>query len=574
MTFKLKQHVDELLFVPLGGSGEIGMNLNLYHLNGKWIMVDLGAGFADDYLPGASIIVPDLSFVRKIKKDLLGIVLTHSHEDHFGAIQYVLDEIECNIYATKFTATLLKHKLSEFKVPNTLKIVEIAQDGHLELGPFSIEMLSLAHSIPEMQALFIKTSKGTVMHTGDWKFDHDPLVGEQNNEKILKKYGKEGILAVVGDSTNIFNETNAGSEGDLRKSLIKLVKSFKTGMVTITTFASNIARIETIAEIAKETNRKIVVCGRSLWRLIETAKQSGYLQDAPIFYEDDAAKKFSRNEIIMIATGCQGEPLAAMSKIVSGNHQTMRFAKGDHVIFSSKIIPGNDKRIFRLFNQLVKQGVEVYTERDHFVHVSGHPGREDLTRMYDLVKPEILIPVHGEMVHMHEHARFGLEECKISKAIQVENGDVLRLVSEKEASNQAGVIGSVESGIVVIDGKSKTTPDSNVMKMRRRIMTEGVIIITILFEANFTLACDPIINCPGLLDDEDHRSWLMMISEEIDLAVSDHFASKSGNNKRGRGRPDFDGKRVEQVIRSAVRRIVKNKLGKNPPIEINMISDA
>lgn len=565
MSFKLKNHEQNLLFVPLGGSGEIGMNLNLYQHKGKWIVVDMGAGFPDDFLPGANIIIPDTKFIRKIKKDLLGIVLTHSHEDHFGAIQYLLEEIDCPVYATKFTANLLKRKIAEYEIPEKpLNIQVVKPETPLEIGSFKIDFVPLNHSIPEMYALFIETDEGVVMHTGDWKFDHNPMIGQKNDEKLLKKWGEQGVLALVGDSTNIFDNKNAGSEGDLRENMIKMAKEIESGLIVVTTFASNVARLETITEVAKATNRKIIVCGRSLWRLIEVAKESGYLKDTPEFYEDDAFKNFPREEILVMATGCQGEQMAAMNKICSGQNRFVRLSKGDHVIFSSKIIPGNEKRIFRLFDELVKNGVETYTERDHFVHVSGHPGRPDLKKMYDLIKPNTLIPVHGQMVHMHEHVKFGKEQG-IENVVQVENGAVVKI-----SKNDSEIVGYVDSGVVVIDGKRKVTPNSHVMKARRRITTEGSVVVTLLLDDHINLCCDPIINCLGLLDGKEDEFLLKALAEEIEMAIADFRASKATSSKKAQG---FDARKLEQNIRAAIRRIAKNDLGKNPPIEINMISD-
>ncbi|MBN9543630.1 MAG: ribonuclease J, partial [Alphaproteobacteria bacterium] len=367
MTFNINHNKDKLFFVPLGGSGEIGMNLNLYHLDGKWLMVDLGAGFADDYLPGVDIIVPDIEFIEEQKENLIGLVLTHAHEDHVGAVIYLWEHLRMPIYATPFTAAFLKAKFAEkFGTSKHVKIKEVPMNRRFKVSNFDIEYVTLNHSAPEMQALFIRTPEGNIFHTGDWKFDHDPVVGNPNDEALLAKLGEEGVDVVIGDSTNVFNKGFSGSEGDLKKSLEKLVMECK-GLVAVTTFASNLARIETVIAAARMSGRIIVVSGRSFWRIIRAAQDSGYLEDLPDLVDERSMSNYPRHQLLLLCTGCQGEPLAATTKIATQNHPNIRLIPGDTVIFSSKIIPGNDKAIFRLFNMFVKLGIEVLTERDHFV---------------------------------------------------------------------------------------------------------------------------------------------------------------------------------------------------------------
>ncbi|MFN7039501.1 MAG: ribonuclease J [Alphaproteobacteria bacterium] len=546
---------NELIFIPLGGSGEIGMNLNLYHYKGKWLIVDFGAGFADQDLPGVDMIVPDISFLIKIKKDILGMILTHAHEDHLGAVQYLWDEINCPVFTTPFTATFLKSKLSEIEFSNKIIINEVSPGGKIELSPFKIELVPLTHSAPEMQALVIRTELGNILHTGDWKFDHDPLIGLANDEVLLKQYGEEGILAMVGDSTNVFNPGVSGSEGDLRKSMYKIIKDCKN-LVAVTTFASNVARIETIIKVAEECGRRVVLAGRSLWRVTDAAKEVGYLRDIQPFLDESEISKFPKEKILVLCTGCQGETLAASTKIANKSHPYIRLSPGDTVIFSSKIIPGNEKKIFKLFNLLVKQEVEVLTEKDHFVHVSGHPAREELIKMYKLVKPQVAIPVHGELVHMHEHAKLALE-VGVPKSITVENGDMVKL-----APGNSEIIAKVQAGYLAIDGHYLIAPNSPIMRIRRKIQNEGIVIITLVFDSKRSLLTLPIINTPGILDRVEDSKLIDSIIKELVKNIKS-FVETAKKTK-------ISNEAIINLTRSVVRRMIKSNSGKNPIIDVNI----
>jgi ribonuclease J len=556
----LSKHKNELLFVPLGGSGEIGLNFNLYHYQGKWLIVDFGAGFADEYLPGVDMIVPDISFIAKHKKDVLGIVLTHAHEDHLGAVQYLWDEIGCKIYTTSFTASFLKAKLTEFGLAHEVPIVEVEENGKINLAPFFIEYVQLSHSAPQMQAAVIKTDAGNIFHTGDWKFDPDPLIGKVANYELLKKYGDEGILALVGDSTNVFNEGFSGSEGELKKSLTKIIANC-SNLVVVATFASNVARLDTLIRAAQECGRKVMLAGRSLLRVINAAKDSGYLSDVEEFINERSFGQYPRDKILVICTGCQGEPMAAATKMANQTH-AIRLLPGDNMIFSSKIIPGNDKKIFRQFNQLVKLGITLYTEKDHFVHVSGHPSRDELKKMYELIRPQTSIPVHGEFVHMHEHARMALQ-WGAKHSLTVENGDVVRLapgIPEK--------IAVVHAAYLAVDGNYLLPTDSNVMKMRRKIAKDGVIIATLII-CNHTnyLKRDPIISTPGSLDAKDDYDLIDQITSEIRDVVEDQL----GNSKKVKNKGVKTTKEaLISQIKSIIRRMIKKEVGKEPVIEVHI----
>ena len=555
MSFDIKKHKNDLIFIPLGGAGEIGMNVNLYGYKGKWLMVDLGAGFADDYYPGVDLIVAELNYITKQKENLLGIVLTHAHEDHLGAVQYLWEELGCAIYATRFTANFLKAKIKETSFAKAIKIIEILEKSHTEIGPFVIETVPLTHSTPEMQALMIRTDLGNIFHTGDWKFDHNPLIGNNNDHDKLKKLGDEGVLALVGDSTNVFNDTPSGSEGDLRSSIIDLVAGCKK-MVVVTTFASNVARMETIIRAAESAGRKIIMAGRSLWRILEAAQASGYLLDIPTIYSPDNIGNMKRENLLIMSTGCQGEPLAATSKMASNTHPNLRLAPGDTIIFSSKIIPGNEKKIFRLMNQLIEQGVEVFTEKEHFVHVSGHPSRSELVEMYELIRPKAAIPVHGELMHIHEHIKIA-KACGIKNTAQVSNGDVVRI-----APGQVEVIDRIESGYLGIDGKFLLTANSNILKMRRRMQESGIVLAVLMLNSKNKLVMPPVIRAPGVLDLEEDQVIFVEIAKEIVKSLNEMLES-SVHKKRN----DL----VENTTRSAIRRVLKAEVGKSPAIDVELV---
>lgn len=545
---------EDLLFIPLGGSNEIGINVNLYHYKGKWLMVDLGSGFADDFLPGVDMVVADLDFILERKKDLVGIVLTHAHEDHLGAVQYFGTELGAPIYTTNFTANFLNIKLSEHKHAKKIKIHEVTPGSTFDLGPFSIEMIGITHSAPEMQALMIRTDAGKVLHTGDWKFDYDPIIGPVSSEDALKRCGDEGVDALICDSTNVFNPNASGSEGDLRKSLIDIIAGCEK-LVVVTTFASNLARLDTLIHAGEAAGRKIVLSGRSMHRMFRAAQESGYLTDVTSIIDEKDIGRFKRDEVLVIATGCQGEPLASVAKMANGNHNFIRLSKGDTVIFSSKIIPGNDKKIFRMFNHFVRSGIEVITERDHFVHVSGHPGLEELKKMYELTRPKTVIPVHGEAAHIHEQAKFA-RKSGVQNAIEVENGSVVKILGE-----HSKVEGKIETGYLAVDGSSLLPTDSQIFRFRRRMRESGIVIVTVLFNKNGTLLTKPIIDMPGCLDENEDRDILNDIKAELINLLTNQLSEKVLRLKLDE---------VEQNIRSLIRRVLKSEIGKSPQIIVNI----
>ena len=442
----------ELLFCALGGSGEIGMNVNLYGCDGKWLMVDLGMTFGAAEYPGIELVFADLDFIEERRKDLLGIVLTHAHEDHIGAVPYFAKELGVPLYATPFTARLVAEKLEEAGIQGSVELRVIDHLERFELGAFGIRYVPLAHSIAEGNALLIDTPYGRVFHTGDWKLDDEPLVGVPASVEELTAIGDEGVLALVCDSTNVFNPSASGSEGEVRRALIEEVKRHHGKRVLVTTFASNVARLETLGEVARASRRQLCVAGRSLDRIIRTGQASGYLKDLPDVIDFDTAMGLPRGEVLIVATGGQGEPRAALGRIAEDNHP-LALEAGDVVLFSSRQIPGNEIAIGRIQNRLAARDVTLVTDRQSPIHVSGHPGRPELQALYGWIRPEILLPVHGEVRHMREQARFG-RACGIPKTVAQENGDLVRL-----APGKPGKIDEVRAGRLVLDGDIITPAD-------------------------------------------------------------------------------------------------------------------
>ena len=551
MTFNFNEYENELLFVPLGGSNEIGMNLNLYRYKGKWIMIDLGIGFADAHLPGVDILLPDITFIQKYKKDLVGLVLTHAHEDHLGAVPYLWEELGCPIYATPFASAILKAKLAEEGLNPKMKIHEIKGGDKIKLEPFELEMIPLTHSIPEMQAIALRTDKGVVMHTGDWKLDPTPLVGPASDEETLKKYGDEGVLAMVCDSTNVFVDGESGSEEGVRDSLYEIIANCKQRVI-VTTFASNIARLESIIHAGLKAGRHIAIAGRSLRRVTTAAKESGYLQDIPPFINERDIPDIAKNDILVICTGCQGEPLAALSKVARNEHPNIRLSSGDTVIFSSRKIPGNEGKVAFTYNALTRRGIEIITAKRTHVHVSGHPARGELTRMYQLVRPKIAIPTHGEARHIHEHAKLA-RSLQVPETVEARNGSVVLL-----AEGRALEVGTVHSGYTAVDGNSLIPADSGILKTRRKIRDDGCIVVSVVIDKNNELLGNPKISAPGCLDADDDKELIHALRDDIADVVA-RINKKDTHEK------------ISEHIRTAIRKLTKAELGKKPVIDVHLI---
>lgn len=541
----------ELLFLALGGSDEIGMNVNLYGCDGKWVMVDLGMTFSGSEYPGVDLVLPDLEFIESRKKDLLGIVLTHGHEDHIGAVRYFAAELGVPLYATPFTATLIRTKLEEEGTLDEVELNVIPMGGSFSLGPFGFRLFPLAHSILEMSSLVIDTPYGRVFHTGDWKLDDQPVLGQPTTEDKLREIGDEGILALVCDSTNVFNATGSGSEGSVKADLLKSVKSAK-GRVLVTTFASNAARLQTLGEVAKASGRKLCFAGRSLHRIIDSAKANGYLKDMPDTIDMNSVDGLPRHQVMVVATGGQGEPRAALGRIAEGNHP-VKLEEGDTVIFSSKQIPGNEIAIGRIMNQLAHRNILTVTEKQAHVHVSGHPGQPELAALYDWIRPEILIPVHGERRHMAEQARFGLAHG-VKKALVQSNGDVVRL-SPKGPER----VGQERTGRFVLDGDTIVAADGTTITERRRLSWYGLISVALALDGDDCLLGEPEIRLHGV-----------PIEEEVDEFMEEacDAATKAINDNKG----DLD--KLRENVRLAVRRLATSWTGKKPIVDVIVVETA
>ena len=545
---------DELLFLPLGGSGEIGMNVNLYGCRGKWIMCDLGMTFADPSLPGVELVLPDLAFIEERRKDLLGIVLTHGHEDHIGAVPYLAAELGVPLYATPFTAGLVRRKLEEEGIAKEVKLNIVPLGGEVVLGPFRCRYVALAHSIPEGNAVVIDTPYGRLFHTGDWKLDDRPLLGDPASAAELTAIGAnggKGTLALIGDSTNVFNAEPSGSESDVFAGLMAVVKARRQGRVVVTTFASNATRLHTLGEVAKATGRKMVVVGRSLERIIAVAQATGYLKDFPPTISWEAAAKARPETLLIISTGTQGEPQAALARIAEGTHPQIRLEGGDLVIYSSKQIPGNEIAIGRVQNALAARGVEIIGDRQAHVHVSGHPGRPELEAMYGWIKPQIAVPVHGERRHMEEHARLA-KRWGVPRAIVPMNGHCIRL-----APDGPKLLSHEHAGRLVLDGDVILPADGATINSRRKIGHSGYMLVTLVVDGKGNLAADPAVVAKGIPVEEDEASFLAECAE-----AAATVAQKYGFN---------DLRRLEDEVKVAVRRVSRQWTGKKPPTDLQIV---
>ena len=537
----------ELLFCALGGSGEIGMNVNLYGCQGKWIMVDCGITFADPAYPGIDLILPDLAFIEERGDDLLGIVLTHGHEDHIGALPYLAEDLGVPLFASPFTAGLIAGKLEEEGNAARIDLNVIEPGEAFALGPFGLRFVPVAHSIPEGSALLIETPYGRVFHTGDWKLDETPVIGSPADPEVIKAIGDQGVLALVCDSTNVFNPEPSGSEASVREGLRNVVAAAK-GRVLVTTFASNAARLKTLADVANDTGRTLCVAGRSLDRILKVARATGYLKDFPAVVDFDDAMRLPADEVLIIATGGQGEERAALGRIASGNHQ-ISLGEGDTVIFSSKQIPGNEVAIGRIMNQLAAKGVLMVTDRQAHVHVSGHPGRPELATMYGWVRPQILVPVHGEMRHLMEQARFGLSQG-IPGAVVQTDGDIIRLAPGTPAK-----IGNAPVGRLVLDGDVILPADGATINERRKLAINGQMSVAVALMRG-KLVGEPQIRIQGIPVEEDRDPFL---DEAIDAA-----AKAAGEGGRDR-------EKLRENIRLAVRRVAARWTGKKPVVDVLLI---
>jgi ribonuclease J len=542
---------NELLFLALGGAGEIGMNLTLYGHAGKWLMVDLGIGFADESMPGIDVVMPDPAFIEERRDDLVGIVLTHAHEDHLGAVADLWPRLRAPVYATPFAAAVLKRKLQEARLADAVPIIEIALRGRFDLPPFQLELVTMTHSILEPNALAIRTPLGTVFHTGDWKIDPEPLLGDLTDEAMLRRIGEEGALAMVCDSTNVFVEGEAGSESTVRANLAELVKK-QPCRVAVTCFASNLARVESIALAAVAAGRHPVLAGRALQRMVEAAQECGYLLDFPACVSEQQAGWLPREKVLLICTGSQGEPRATMAKLAFGEHRDLVLEEGDSAIFSSRIIPGNEHAVGRLHNALMARGVQVINDAELDLHVSGHPAREELTRMYQWVRPQLALPVHGELRHMVEHAALA-RSCQVAQTVVAPNGSLVRI-----APGPPEVIDHVHAGRLARDGDILVAVDSDVLRDRRKLLWNGAAAATLVVDCEGRPVAPPQVSLRGL-EDEDGA-----LNRALTAVLTETLAELSAAQRT-------DNDRIREAARLAVRRIVRAHRGKKPLTDVHVV---
>ncbi len=554
------ESTDELVFLPLGGSGEIGMNLNLFGFgpehNRKWIIVDIGVTFGGADTPGVEIIMPDTAFIEACKKDLLAIVLTHAHEDHMGALARLWPRLQCPVYATPFTMYLVKDRLSEFGLLEDVELHEVPLGSRFDIGPFDIEMISLTHSIPEPNALAIRTSRGLVLHTGDWKIDPDPQIGDPVDAAAIQALGREGILAMICDSTNVFSPGIAGSEAGVRGELTKLIGEYKGRGVAVASFASNVARLESVMVAAQENHRSVCLVGRSMHRMVRAAKSVGLLaHTAPILTEEEAVS-LPQEHVLYLCTGSQGEPRAALSRIANQDHRYIKFKSGDAVIFSSKIIPGNEIGIFALQNALADEGIEIVTEKNRPIHVSGHPCRDELAQMYAWAKPEIAIPVHGERRHLLEHAKLA-KALGVKQAVAARNGEMLRLDKD-----HVEIIDIVPSGRLHQDGNVIVSSLDNGLRQRHKMAYAGHVALSLVLGGKGRIISGPEPRISGFPEGE-HGDMLDGLLDDVA-----EVAEQALKNLRSPEKLNEDN--IEHHIAARVKKFMKMKTGKRAIIDVTV----
>ena len=546
----MDDNLGDLAFLPLGGTGEIGMNLNLYRCDGTWLAVDCGIGFGGNELPEADIIMPDPAFIAERRDKLIGLVITHAHEDHIGAVAHLWRQLRCPVYATPFTAAVLRRKLGEAQLLNEVKLHVIQPGGRFELGPFNLQFINVAHSTPEAQALAIRTKYGTILHTGDWKLDPHPLVGPPSDEAAFSALGDEGVLAMVCDSTNALVEGHSGSEGDVRRSIGPLIRSIE-GRIAITCFASNVARVETIALAARDAGRTVALVGRSLRNLEAAARDTGYLKSVPQFVAEDKADDIPDDNLLILITGSQGEARSALARVAADSHPNISLGEGDTVIFSSRMIPGNEKAIGAVQDNLVRRGVRVMTDNDHMVHVSGHPARDELRRLYRLVRPRYSVPVHGEWRHLSAHAALAKELG--ATPVMMENGDILGL-----SANRTEIIDSAPVGRLALDGNRVVPLQGGVMAARRRMLFNGVVVGSLAADATGRIVGRARVSAPGLFEPEDPDTE--KLAREFGASVADLPAPLRRDDAA-----------LLDAARAALRRLVGKRLGKKPMVDVHLL---
>ncbi len=556
-----KLQSDRLVFVPLGGSNEIGMNLNLYGFGPKgrekWIMVDFGVSFGDASLPGVEVIYPDPSFIEERKSDLLAIILTHAHEDHMGAVAPLWPRLQAPVYATPFTSYLLQDRLREAGLLGEVELHEVPLCSKFTIGPFDLELVTVTHSIPEPNGLIIRTPIGIVYHTGDWKIDPDPMIGAATNSGKLDALGDEGVLAMVCDSTNVFQEGEAGSELSVRQNIIDLVAR-QDGAVAIAAFASNVARLQTAVEAAEANDRSVCLVGRSMHRMMGAARHVGLFANSKPFIDEEDAASLPKSNVLYLCTGSQGEPRAALSRIAQGTHRHVKLGRGDTVIFSSRVIPGNEKSIYSLQNALAGQGVKIITEKEHHIHVSGHPCRDELRQMYSWIRPRIAIPVHGERRHLIEHGELA-KELQVPHGFVPKNGDMLML-----SESGAKLVDEVYAARLFRDGSTVFREGEGVVRERKYLSSGGILLVCFCVDEGFNISALPEARISGLPDpyyDDFDRAL-----SEIEDKAFDVWSSLTKEKKRNL-------QEAETEIYRKIKRLARTIWGKTPHIEIIILTE-
>lgn len=540
----------DLAFLPLGGTGEIGMNLNLYRCGGRWLAVDCGIGFGGSERPEVDVMMPDPAFIAQRRDRLVGLLITHAHEDHIGAVAWLWPQLRCPVYATPFAAAVLRRKLAEVQLQNTVKLTVVPPGGSIELAPFSLQFIRVAHSIPEAQALVITTPQGIILHTGDFKLDPSPLVGPPTDEAAFTRLGDRGVLAMVCDSTNAMVEGHSGSEGDVRRSLFALIRDIP-GRIAVTCFASNVARVESIALAARAADRSVAVVGRSLRNLDAAARECGYLKDVPAFISEDDAGSVPDENLLILVTGSQGEPRSALARIAIDTHPNIALGQGDTVIFSSRVIPGNERAIGTVQDNLVRRGCRLMTDMDHLVHVSGHPARDELRKLYRLVRPRYAVPVHGEWRHMSAHA--GLAQEMGVHPVMIEDGDVLSL-----APGTPEVTDSAAVGRLALDGTRLVPLNGDVMVARRKMLFNGIVMGSVAVDESGRVRGVPRVSAPGLFEAADPET--QRITSEFHTAIEDLPLPLRRDDAA-----------LAEAARSALRRALGRRLAKRPLVDVHLL---
>ncbi len=541
-----------LFFVPLGGAGEIGINFGLYSCDGQWIAVDCGVGFAGDRLPGVDMVLPDPTFAEQIAKNLKALIITHAHEDHIGAVGHFWPLLRCPVYATPFATEMLETRLDEAGILGRVSLETVEAGDELDLAPFDIELIPVNHSVPEAVSLLIRTKYGNVFHTGDWRFDDTPVVGKPANYARFKELGKENVLAMVADSTNVFVENDILSESDVKDSLTTLFSRYSGKRLVVTCFASNVGRIESIAEAAEKNGRTVCLLGRSLWRVEGAGRACGYFRGINVFLTDEEAQDLPPSKVLYLCTGCQGEPKAALSNLSYGVYRSLQLNKGDVVIFSSRVIPGNEQAIANIKNRFIAKGIEVVTDKDALTHVSGHANHNDMKRMYGFVHPKIAVPVHGEAAHLFEHAKLA-DECGISQTVIPKDGDVISFGADK-----AEVIGSVQSGLMAMDGRKIIPVNADVLKKRRRMLEDGTVVATVVLDKKNAVVGSVQISATGLIDAQSPE--MSVLDEGIKAALSSLTPARLKD----------DGS-VADAVKAAIRKTVMENHGRRPMVDVHLV---